>query len=81
MISPRREQRILGFLKRLNSHLVRDAGKLPQEVTQRVPALKVIDEVLEGNPGATKARRSIQDLWISHDDRIRHNRSYSTRLE
>jgi len=36
-------------IERLNCHLTRDCGKLPQEFTQRMPALQVVDEIFEWN--------------------------------
>jgi hypothetical protein len=60
------EKRILRFLKRLDCHLMRDSGELPQEFIQRMAAFKIVDQVLERNSRATKAGRSVHDVRVNH---------------
>ena len=69
-----REQRIFGFLERSHGHLARNGRELPQKLTQGMPAFKIVDQIPEGNTSATKTRRSVHYVGISHYHTLfRHN--------
>lgn len=60
----------VGFLNRLHRHLARHHGELLQELSQRVPAFQIVDEIFEGNARAEETRRSVHDLGIDNNDRL-----------
>jgi protein-disulfide isomerase len=52
---------------------MRDSGELLQEFTHRMATLQIVDEILERNASAPKARRAIHHIRIAHDDWFSHN--------
>lgn len=56
-----------------DSLLARHSRELAQEVTERLTALQVVDQVLERHAGSAEAWHSIQNLGVCYDDAICHN--------
>jgi hypothetical protein len=61
------EQRVLCLFKRLNGHIARDGGELPQEFVEGVTTLQIVDQVLERDSRAAEARDSVHDFRICHN--------------
>jgi len=51
---------------------MRDGGKLPQELAQRMAALQVVDQILERHSGAAKTRGSAHDIRVADNYGLRH---------
>lgn len=63
-----RYQQLLGLFQCRHCLLVGYRREIVQELSERMPAFEVVDQVLQGNPSSHEDRRSAQDVWIRVDD-------------
>ena len=67
-----REHAFLCFFKERNDLLARDAWETLEEIFDRITAFEVINQVLDRDTRASKARCAAHDFGIDFDDGLTH---------